>query len=32
MSKAGVDQELIRQLAALLTETDLSEIEIETDG
>jgi|TARA_R100000322_G_scaffold57145_2_gene35412 acetyl-CoA carboxylase biotin carboxyl carrier protein len=31
MSKAGVDQELIRQLAALLTETDLSEIEIETD-
>lgn len=32
MSKPGVDQELIRQLAALLTETDLSEIEIETDG
>jgi len=32
MSKAGVDQELIRQLAALLTETDLSEIEIETDN
>lgn len=32
MSKAGVDQELIRQLAALLKETDLSEIEIETDG
>jgi acetyl-CoA carboxylase biotin carboxyl carrier protein len=31
MSKSGVDQELIRQLAALLTETDLSEIEIETD-
>lgn len=30
MSKAGVDQELIRQLAALLKETDLSEIEIET--
>ncbi|ABS64896.1 acetyl-CoA carboxylase, biotin carboxyl carrier protein [Parvibaculum lavamentivorans DS-1] len=32
MSKSGVDQELIRQLAALLTETDLSEIEIETDN
>ncbi|MGB5950401.1 MAG: acetyl-CoA carboxylase biotin carboxyl carrier protein [Parvibaculum sp.] len=31
MSKAGVDQELIRKLAALLKETDLSEIEIETD-
>ncbi|PKQ09195.1 MAG: acetyl-CoA carboxylase biotin carboxyl carrier protein [Alphaproteobacteria bacterium HGW-Alphaproteobacteria-12] len=31
MSKSGIDQELIRQLAALLTETDLSEIEIETD-
>ncbi len=32
MSKAsGVDQNLIRQLAALLKETDLSEIEIETD-
>lgn len=30
MSKAGVDQELIRQLAALLKETDLSEIEIDT--
>ncbi|HEY4345823.1 MAG TPA: acetyl-CoA carboxylase biotin carboxyl carrier protein [Parvibaculum sp.] len=31
MSKAaGVDQDLIRQLAALLKETDLSEIEIET--
>lgn len=30
MSKAGVDQELIRQLASLLKETDLSEIEIET--
>jgi acetyl-CoA carboxylase biotin carboxyl carrier protein len=30
MSKAGVDQELIRQLAALLKETDLTEIEIET--
>lgn len=32
MSKSGVDQELIRQLAALLTETDLSEIEIETES
>lgn len=32
MSKAGVDQDLIRQLAALLKETDLSEIEIETDA
>lgn len=33
MSKAsGVDQDLIRQLAALLKETDLSEIEIETDS
>lgn len=32
MSKAsGVDQNLIRQLAALLKETDLTEIEIETD-
>lgn len=30
MSKASVDQDLIRQLAALLKETDLSEIEIET--
>ncbi|MFZ3035225.1 MAG: acetyl-CoA carboxylase biotin carboxyl carrier protein [Parvibaculum sp.] len=30
MSKEGVDQDLIRQLAALLKETDLSEIEIET--
>jgi acetyl-CoA carboxylase biotin carboxyl carrier protein len=30
MSKSGVDQDLIRQLAALLKETDLSEIEIET--
>ena len=30
MSKAGVDQDLIRQLAALLKETDLSEIEIDT--
>ena len=32
MSKSGVDQELIRQLAALLKETELSEIEIETDN
>jgi acetyl-CoA carboxylase biotin carboxyl carrier protein len=32
MSKAGIDQDLIRQLAGLLKETDLSEIEIETDG
>ncbi len=32
MSKSGVDQDLIRQLAALLKETDLSEIEIETDA
>lgn len=32
MSKTGVDQELIRQLAALLKETELSEIEIETDN
>tara|TARA_A100000171_G_C2065346_1_gene112013 strand:- start:18 stop:470 length:453 start_codon:yes stop_codon:yes gene_type:complete len=31
MSKKGVDQELIRELADLLKETDLSEIEIETD-
>ncbi len=31
MTKSGVDQQLIRELAALLTETDLSEIEIETD-
>lgn len=30
MSKEGVDQDLIRQLASLLKETDLSEIEIET--
>jgi len=32
MSKSGVDQELIRQLADLLKETELSEIEIETDN
>ena len=32
MSKSGVDQELIRQLAGLLKETELSEIEIETDN
>jgi len=32
MSKAGVDQDLIRQLADLLKETDLTEIEIETDN
>ena len=32
MSKSGVDQELIRELAALLKETELSEIEIETDN
>ncbi|MBX3492469.1 MAG: acetyl-CoA carboxylase biotin carboxyl carrier protein [Parvibaculum sp.] len=32
MSKSGVDQELIRQLASLLKETELSEIEIETDN
>ena len=31
MSKKGVDQDLIRELAALLKETDLSEIEIETE-
>lgn len=31
MTKSGVDQDLIRQLAALLKETDLSEIEIETE-
>ena len=31
MSKKGVDQDLIRELADLLKETDLSEIEIETD-
>jgi acetyl-CoA carboxylase biotin carboxyl carrier protein len=29
--KHGIDQDLIRQLAALLKETDLSEIEIEQD-
>ena len=32
MSKSDVDQELIRELAALLKETELSEIEIETDN
>ncbi len=32
MSNSGVDQELIRELAALLKETELSEIEIETDN
>lgn len=31
MSKKGIDQDLIRELADLLKETDLSEIEIETD-
>ncbi|WOF73586.1 acetyl-CoA carboxylase biotin carboxyl carrier protein [Parvibaculaceae bacterium PLY_AMNH_Bact1] len=31
MSTKGVDQDLIRQLADILTETDLSEIEVETD-
>ena len=31
MSKKSIDQQLIRELAALLKETDLSEIEIETD-
>lgn len=31
MSTKGVDQDLIRQLADLLKETDLNEIEIETD-
>ena len=31
MSTKGVDQDLIRQLASILTETDLSEIEVETD-
>lgn len=31
MTKSSVDQQLIRELASLLTETDLSEIEIETD-
>ena len=30
--KAGVDQELIRELAKLLDETGLSEIEIDRDG
>lgn len=32
MSKKDVDQGLIRELADLLKETDLSEIEVETDG
>jgi len=34
MAKTGrdIDQELIRELAGLLTETDLSEIEIEQNG
>ncbi|MEJ8573481.1 acetyl-CoA carboxylase biotin carboxyl carrier protein [Microbaculum marinum] len=34
MAKSGrdIDQELIRELASLLTETDLSEIEIEQNG
>ncbi len=31
-SKASVDQELIRELAKLLDETGLSEIEIDRDG
>ncbi len=31
MSTKGVDQDLIRQLADILTETDLSEIEVETE-
>ncbi|MEQ9144567.1 MAG: acetyl-CoA carboxylase biotin carboxyl carrier protein [Parvibaculaceae bacterium] len=31
MTKKGIDQDLIRELADLLKETDLSEIEIETD-
>lgn len=30
--KSSIDQELIRDLAALLKETDLSEIEVETDS
>jgi len=32
MSTKGVDQDLIRELADLLKETDLNEIEIETDN
>jgi acetyl-CoA carboxylase biotin carboxyl carrier protein len=32
MSKQAIDQDLIRQLAALLKETELSEIEIEQDN
>lgn len=31
-SSRSIDQDLIRELAALLTETDLSEIEVEQDG
>ncbi len=31
MSTKGVDQDLVRQLAEILNETDLSEIEVETD-
>ncbi len=31
MSTKGVDQDLVRQLAEILKETDLSEIEVETD-
>jgi acetyl-CoA carboxylase biotin carboxyl carrier protein len=31
-AKAGVDQELIRELAQLLTETGLTEIEIDREG
>lgn len=31
-TKQGIDQDLIRELAALLKETELSEIEIEQDG
>jgi acetyl-CoA carboxylase biotin carboxyl carrier protein len=32
IKKSNVDQTMIRELAALLSETDLSEIEIEQDG
>lgn len=31
-SSRSIDKDLIRELAALLTETDLSEIEVEQDG
>lgn len=31
-SPRSIDQDLIRELAALLTETDLSELEVEQDG